>query len=175
MCPAYMSQMCILAGIQHHVTRVTRDSDITELLRNSLLMIIYDKDKNNEPSTRHGGERAHWLLITGFCYKTPSSTHRTPSLRGHIGGTHSPAMGHLGGVRSLPENNFIGACARLGKDVELHVFVQHGKSRLRQLWRWRDILESNETVRQPKPGDWVVPENFHSQVADIVVRVPVEL
>ena len=49
--------------------------------------MIYDKDKNNEPATKYGGERAHWLMITGFCNK-PSRNSRSgvlvTSQRGNI-------------------------------------------------------------------------------------------
>ena len=55
--------------------------------------------------------------------------------------------------------------------MELHVFVQHGKSRLRQLWRWLDILASNETVRRAKPGTWVLPDDLNLHVAGLAVRV----
>ena len=52
--------------------------------------LIYDKDKNNEPATRYNGERAHWLMITGFCYK-PSKTNKvlTSSILGNV--TSQPA------------------------------------------------------------------------------------
>lgn len=174
MCPQFMSRMCDLAGIQHHVAHVSRDSDVTELLKDSVLMIIYDKDKNNEPTTKYGGERAHWLLVTGFCFKDKiHSTNLSKVPEGKI---------NVDVTTANPQNSPITDNARLN-DMHvpdnarlngLHVFVQHGKSRLRQLWRWKDILDSNESVKQAKPGDWVVPDNFHASVAGTVVRVPVK-
>ena len=61
-----------------------------------------------------------------------------------------------------------------GKYAEPFVFVQHGKSRLRQLWRWSEILASNAVIRRPKPGKWVVPEDLHESIAGLAVRVPLK-
>ena len=57
--------------------------------------MIYDKDKNNEPTTRYDGEKAHWLMITGFCYR-PIRSNKPGVL------TSSP----LGNVISQPTNSY---------------------------------------------------------------------
>jgi len=157
----YMSRLCEYAGLPHETVRVCADTDLGELLQDSVLLMIYDKDKNNEPTTRYGGERAHWLTITGLCYK-PSRNSRSGVL-----------VSSQRGNRALQPANSYSKCrgSITDKSSELHVFVQHGKSRLRQLWRWTDILASNESVRRAKPGTWVLPDNLHQHVAGLAVRV----
>lgn len=161
--PLYMSTLCGYMQIEHEVLRVNKDTDLTDILRDSVLMLIYDKDKNNEPTT-HNGERAHWLLITGFCYKPRKNKHRP---------RHADVMMTANSVQK-PCNSFTKSRVDAGSDMELYVFVQHGRSRFRQLWKWSDILTSNENVRRAKPGTWVVPDNLHEHVAGVVVRVRAE-
>jgi len=157
----YMSQLCRYAGLPHQIVRVCADTDLGELLQDSVLLMIYDKDKNNEPATKYGGERAHWLMITGFCNK-PSRNSRSGVL----------VTSQRGNIALQPSNSYSKTRgSSTDKAAELHVFVQHGKSRLRQLWRWSDILASNETVRRAKPGTWVLPDNLHQHVAGLAVRV----
>ena len=109
-----------------------------------MVLIAYDKDSNNEPTTRYGGERAHWLLITGFCFKKSARRGRADTA-----------------VCDL-------VCDPRG---ELHVFAQHGRTRLKQLWRWADILRSNEVIRHAKSGPYLIPEDLHYHLSGRMVAV----
>jgi len=143
----YMSQLAEHAGLTHTILPTSLPVEqLTQLLKDNVILIVYDKDANNEPTTRYAGSKAHWLLVTGYCFKKRVR-------RGSL-------------MPDSPVNDI-----KSDKNCELHVFAQHGRTRLKQLWRWSDILQSNDVIRHAKAGPYLIPEDLHYHLSGRMVAV----
>ncbi|RKP00456.1 hypothetical protein CXG81DRAFT_19604 [Caulochytrium protostelioides] len=110
---------------------------VASLDRGGLLLVPYDRDRQNEPSCR-GGHAAHWALIMGYVVDAPGRAD------GPAAGEPDPAADLVfvtgaGGGRGVPADHVVG------------VVAAHGMSLHRTVWDLAALRASNAQLACVSP------------------------
>ncbi|KAJ1547721.1 hypothetical protein HK096_000679, partial [Nowakowskiella sp. JEL0078] len=111
------------------------DVVIQHIKNHGLVLVPYDRDKNNEPCIRNG-HAAHWAVITGFAKPTS-------------------------GLTTFINCDELDNVAKPSEVISDHYFLcYHGKSLHPAVWQAKLLLESNRNLRSVAPSVQSSPYNY---------------
>ncbi|KAH3764286.1 sel1 repeat family protein [Pelomyxa schiedti] len=157
---------CEYYGFDSYVVSPTAKLIIDSLLLGNPVLIAYDVDKNDSPTTADM-RKHHWALVKGFI---------SPLTLDGIAKIQSTPLEHLERDNTHPGFIFTTGPRTSVLDPGLHfstdpqcvsVIALQGRSNLERVWSLSALLQSNSGILLPheerrKTGQWVIPEFLHN-------------
>ncbi|CAL8144402.1 unnamed protein product [Orchesella dallaii] len=129
---------------------------VTNILMGFPALIPYDADYNHSPSQRKG-HAAHWAVIHGLATCISSSNlNLVTKNSGFEILLSSPELTIVQPIQQNQDKNI----TELFKTSSLHVIAHQGKSYRIGLWKYNDLVESNQNLKEMAPKLLNNPSEF---------------